>query len=1095
MLSKFFINRPIFATVLAILMVLAGVLTVTTLPISQYPDITPPTVQISASYPGASAETVAETVGTPIEEQVNGIEGMMYMSSNSGSDGSYGLTITFDLGTDIDEAAVKVQNRVALAQHQLPESVKEQGVSVTTRSSNIIMFIDLESNDPARYDALYLTNYAKLHIVDELSRLKGVGQVSAFGAGEYSMRVWLDPAKLQIYGLTPNEVEAAIQAQNIEISAGQVGAPPTESNNQFEYSLTTQGLLSSAEDFENIVIRTNADGGQLRLSDVARVDLGSEGYSMVSRVSNRPAGLIGVYQLPGANALDVAKRVKAKMNELEPYFPDGIKYNVILDTTQVDQASIKDVLVTFVETTLIVMLVILLFLQNWRAVIIPMITIPVSLIATFAVMKLLGFSINTLTLFGLVLAIALVVDDAIVVVEDCSRIVDEGKLSPKQAAIQAMKELQGPVIGEVLVLLSVFIPTAFISGITGQLYKQFALTIAVSTAFSGFNALTFTPAMCALFLKPQKQSKFFIYKWFNKGFNGVNDGYTNLVTRMLKRPAVAFIVFALIIFGAFWGFSKWPTSYIPEEDNGYFLTSVELPQNASLQRTDSIMNEVSARISSLPEVKDVISVSGQSFLAGGAGSNLGSMFVVLQPWKDRKGKGESASALIDKTYALTADIQEAEIFSVNPPAIPGLGASSGLEMNLLDINSLGTDQLKQAISDIEEAAKKDPRIASVTSLYQGESPMYKVKFDRDKIHLRGLTVEQVYNTLSSYMAGSYVNDFEKFGRLYEVQMNADPDARAHAEAILNLSVQNSDGSFVPFSSFAEVEPVMGPTTINRYNMYESASLTAHQAKNVSSSDGIKAMEQIVKEAVGDSFSYAWTGEAYQETGSGTTITSVLVFAILITILVLAAQYESWTNPIAVVITVPTAILGTILGCFVMNQSISIYTEIGIILLIGMAAKNAILIVNYASDYRKTGLPLQQAALDAGRVRFRPIMMTALAFVFGVMPMLFATGAGAGSRISLGTAVVFGMAINAVLGTLFVPNFWELLQHFQEKYLSRIFAGNDVSPQQPQQASPTSSSAPSDNVSVSDNSDNATAHDDGNTNSTDNNSSGIDNSTN
>ena len=1044
MLSRFFINRPIFATVLAILMILAGLLTVTTLPIAQFPDITPPTVQVSASYPGASAETVAQSIGAPIEEQVNGIEGMMYMSSNSGSDGSYGLTITFDLGTDIDEATVKVQNRVARAEPQLPEAVKQQGVTVTSRSSNIIMFVALESDDPARYDALYLTNYAKLHIVDELSRLEGVGEVSAFGGGEYSMRVWLDPDKMRVRGLTPTDVTEAIEAQNIEISAGHVGAPPTSADNQFEFSLTTQGMLTTPDQFRNIIIATSADGGVLHLGDIARVELGSNSYSNTSNVSNRPAGLIGVYQYPGANALDVAKRVRDKLADLEPYFPDGVKYHVILDTTEVVEASIDEVLVTFLETTAIVMIVILLFLQSWRAVIIPMITIPVSLIATFAVMKLLGFSINTLTLFGLVLAIALVVDDAIVVVEDCSRILDQGKVTPRQAALQAMKELQGPIVGEVLVLLTVFIPTAFISGITGQLYKQFALTIAVSTAFSGFNALTFTPAMCALFLKPRTgQSQFFLYRWFNRAFGSVNNGYTNLIGRMLRRPGVAFLIFAAIVFAAFWGFSKWPTSYLPEEDNGYFLTSIELPANASLERTDSVMHRVTDDLLSLPEVKDVISVGGMSFLGGGNGSNLGSMFVVLEPWKDRKGKSRSVSAVIDDTYALTADIQEAIVFAVNPPSIPGLGASSGLEMNLLDINSYGTDQLKQAVTDIEEAAAKDSRIGSVTSLYQGSTPMYKVKFDRERIELMGLSVDQVYSALSAYMAGSYVNDFEDFGRLYEVQLLADPSSRALADDIMRLSVRNSNGEMVPFSSFAKVEQSMGAGSISRYNMYESASITAHPAKNVSSSEGIKAMEEIVNQALGNSFSYAWTGEAYQQTGSGTTVVSVLIFAILITVLVLAAQYESWTNPIAVVITVPTAILGTILGCMVMNQSISIYTQIGIILLLGMAAKNAILIVQYASDFRARGISLNQSALEAGQVRFRPIMMTALAFVFGVMPMLFATGAGAGSRISLGTAVVFGMAINAILGTLFVPNFWELLQNFQEKYLSRLFTSSDT----------------------------------------------------
>ena len=1043
MFSKFFIDRPIFATVLAILMIIAGLLTVKSLPVAQYPEITPPTVQVSAVYPGADAQTVAETVGVPIEEQVNGVEGMMYMSSNSGADGSYGLTVTFEVGTDIDMATVKVQNRVALAEPSLPSSVKQQGVSVTSRSTNIIMFVALETDRPELYDALYLTNYAKLNIVDELSRVDGVGEVGAFGAGDYSMRVWLDPEKMRVRGLTPSDVYSAIQSQNMEVSAGNVGAPPSNSISQFQFSLTSQGRLKTPEEFGNIVIATNADGSMLRLRDVGRVDLGASSYSEVSHVSNRQAGLIGIYQLPGANALDVAEKVKARLDELERYFPDGIYYNVILDTTDVVNASIDELLVTFLETTLIVMIVILLFLQNWRTVVIPMLTIPVSLIATFAVMKIMGFTINTLTLFGLVLAIAIVVDDAIVVVEDCSRIIDRGGVSPRQAAEKAMSELEGPVVGEVLVLMSVFIPTAFISGITGELYKQFALTIAVSTAFSGFNALTFTPAMCALFLRPRTDTRFFLYRWFNRGFDATRNGYDNIVGKMLKHPVLSLLIFIVICFAAFWGFMKWPTSYVPQEDQGYFLTSVQLPEGASLSRTDSIVSKVSADLQSLPEVKDVISISGMSFLAGGAGSNLGSMFVVLKPWSERKGKGQSVDGVIAKTYELTAGIQEAIIFSVNTPAIPGLGMSSGLQMQLLDINNLGPKELKQAVDDMQAAVARTPEIKEITSMYEGEVPQYSIKIDCDKVKLQGLVIEDVYSVLSSYMGGSYVNDFVDFGRVYEVNLGAEGSSRAVADDVLNLSVRNSSGQMVPFASFATVEPVLGEGSVSRYNMYTTAGITASVADGVSSSDGIKAMERMMDEVVGDSFSYAWTGEAYQETGSGVTISMVLLFAVLITILVLAAQYESWTDPVAVVITTPTAILGTIIGCIFMNQSISIYTQIGIILLIGMAAKNAILIVEYAMDYRKAGLPVRKAAQDAGSVRLRPILMTALAFVFGVMPMLFATGAGAASRVSLGTAVVFGMAVNALIGTFFVPNFWELLQNFQEKYLSKVFSKSTV----------------------------------------------------
>ena len=1039
MFSKFFIDRPIFATVLAIIMLLAGLLTVKSLPVAQYPDITPPTVFVSANYPGADAQTVAQTIGIPIEEQVNGVEGMLYMSSTSGADGSYNLEITFENGTDLDQASVKVQNRVTQAEPQLPTAVKQQGISVNSRSSNIILFLALQSDDPERYDGLYLTNYAQLNIVNELSRIEGVGGVSAFGSGEYSMRVWLDPEKMRIRQITAEDVMSAIESQNMEVSAGTVGSAPSETKEQFEYTLTTQGRLSDASEFANIVIRTDADGGILRLKDIADVDLGSETYSMISNVSNNTAGLIGVYQLPGANALDVAKRVEAKMQDLQQYFPDGVHYNVIMNTTEFVNASIDEVLITFLETTLIVMVVIMFFLQSWRAVVIPMLTIPVSLIATFAVMKLFGFTLNTLTLFGLVLAIAIVVDDAIVVVEDCSRIVDQGKLTPRQAAEKAMVELQGPVIGEVLVLLSVFIPTAFISGITGQLYKQFALTIAVSTAFSGFNALTFTPAMCALFLKPRtSQSKFILFKWFDKGFEWIRNLYNSSVGKLLRKPVLAMLVFVALSAAAFFGFLRWPTSYIPSEDMGYFMTSVQLPDGATINRTDSVMRNIEGEILKLPQVKDVISVAGNSFVGGGASSNLGSFFVVLKPWKERKGKDNSVEAVIAKVDEIGAQVQEAIVFSINPPAIPGLGMTSGLQMQILDINNLGPNELAATIQTIQDAVKEHPDLASVTSLYQGSVPQYSLKFDRNRIKMAGIAMEDVYSTLSSFMGTNYVNDFVKFGRTYEVLMSADAQSRSRIGQVMNLTVRNPDGEMVPFGAFTKIEEVMGQPSVSRYNMYTTASVTASTPAHVSSSKGIAAMEQIMKENVGNSFSYAWTGEALQETQAGTTITTTLLMALFITILVLAAQYESWTDPIAVVITCPTAILGTVIGCMFMSQSISIYTQIAIILLLGMAAKNAILIVEYAMDYRKAGSTVRQAAEDAGNVRLRPILMTALAFVFGVMPMLYATGAGAASRISLGTAVVFGMAVNAIFGTLFVPSFWELLQNFNEKYLSKVF---------------------------------------------------------
>ncbi len=1032
MISKFFIDRPIFATVIAILMVIIGGLTIFTLPVAQFPDITPPTVQVTATYPGASAETVAKTVGVPIEAQVNGVDGMMYMSSTSSSNGAYNLTVTFDVGTDIDMATVMVQNRVAVAHGNLPEAVIQQGITTQKQSTNIVLFLSLEGDSTNRYNSLYLSNYANLNIVDALSRIDGVGGVKVFGAGNYSMRIWLNPETMRIRGVSPADVYSAIQAQNMEVSAGSVGAPPSNSNEAFQFTVTSQGRLVSTEQFGDIIIKANSDGSFLRLKDIAKIDLGSVDYNTVSNVSGRQTALIAIYQLPGANALDVAKNVEKELDNLQQYFPAGVKYKVILDTTKFVNASIDEVLKTLIETSLIVMLVMLLFLQNWRAVLIPMITIPVSLIATFAVMKLLGFTINTLTLFGLVLAIAIVVDDAIVVVEDCMRHIDSGKYTRREAALKAMEELQGPVIGEVLVLMAVFIPTAFIGGITGQLYKQFALTIAISTAFSGVNALTLTPALCALFLK-RSNPKFVVYKWFNKIFGKFLDIYRASIGKMLKHPYAALGSFMVIALLGFWGLTKWPSSYIPSEDMGYFMTSVQLPSGASLDRTEKVVNEVEKQILELPEVEEVIAISGFSFMGGGATSNGGSLFVILKPWAERTKKDESVFALVDKVNAITSQIQSSIVFSINPPAIPGLGNSGGLEMELLDINNEGAAETQKAIADIQAVAAKDKDIASVTSLYQGNIPQYQLNIDRNKLEMQGLNLSSVYNTLSYYLGQAFVNDFVEFGRIFQVKIGADSQYRSKVDDIMKLSVKNSNGEMVPFSSFTTIEPILGQSNVLRYNMYPSASLTFNPAKGVSSSDGIKSAEQIVKNTLGNTYAYSWTGQAYQETQAGATIALVLIFAIIVTILVLAAQYESWTDPIAVVLSMPIAILGTVLGCMLMGQSISIYTQIGIILLLGLSAKNAILIVEYATDYRRKGETIYASAVDAGVVRFRPIIMTSLAFVFGVLPMLFASGAGAESRISLGTAVVFGMALNAIIGTLFVPNFWDVMQRLQEKF--------------------------------------------------------------
>ncbi|HIT39166.1 MAG TPA: multidrug efflux RND transporter permease subunit [Candidatus Caccoplasma intestinavium] len=1032
MFSKFFINRPIFATVLAILMVLAGVVSLEVLPVAQFPDITPPTVQVSAVYPGASAETVARTVGTVIEEQVNGVDGMIYMSSTSSSSGAYTLTVTFEVGTDIDMATVLVQNRVAIAEGNLPEAVVTQGITTRKQSTDIVLLLSLES-DSALYSGLYLSNYAQLNFTDALSRLPGVGSVTVFGAGRYSMRVWLDPELMRIRGVTPTDVFSAIQAQNVEVSAGTIGSEPLDSRTDFQFTLTARGLLTTVEDFGNLVVRVLPGGNYLRLRDIARIDLGSQTYDVVSTQNGKPSASIAVYQSPGSNALSVSKQVRAEMEKLAENLPTGVRYEVVLDTTDFVSASIDEVLVTFVETTLLVILVILLFLQNWRAVIIPSLTIPVSLICTFAVMHLFGFSVNMLTLFGLVLAIAIVVDDAIVVVENSTRLLDTGKYSSREAVEQAMGEITGPVVGVVLVLMAVFIPTAFVGGITGELYKQFALTIAAATFFSGFNSLTLTPALCALFLRPSSGKKFIFYRNFNKGYDRLVSVYVSVITRSIRRPIFTTVVFLLLSTAAIVLFLRWPTSFIPDEDQGYFIVSVQLPQASGLQRTEEVTARVGKLLGEYPEVVSCTGINGYSVMEGGELSNAATLFVVLQNWELRKGKGKSAFDIIDDFNVRAQKIEEAVVYAVNPPSISGLGVSGGLALELQDIRNLGTTELENAVDALLMGVRDIPELATVNSSFQGNSPQYFLNVDRDKAKMQGLKIDDIFTTLSLYLGSAYVNDFVDFGRIFQVKIGAQSDSRARIDDVLRLSVRNASGDMVPFSSFVTIEEQQGLATISRYNMYSAAALTAVTAEGYSSQQGIDAVEQLVGRLLGNNFGYEWTGTTYQETQAGTSVSLIFILALFVVWLVLSAQYESWTSPIAVILGLPFAILGAVLGCFLMGLSISVYSQVGIVLLIALSAKNAILIVEFARDYRAQGEPVDQAAIEAGRVRLRPILMTSLAFVLGVMPLLFASGAGAESRIALGTAVVFGMAVNMILGTLFIPHFYCLMQRLEERF--------------------------------------------------------------
>ena len=1031
MFSQFFINRPIFATVIALLMVLAGVAALEFLPIAQFPDITPPTVQVKAIYPGASAETIAESVATPIEEQVNGVDGMIYMNSTSSSTGEYNLTVTFEVGTDADMAAVLVQNRVNIAEGNLPSEVIKQGITTKKQSTNIVMILSLEA-DSSIYNGLFLSNYATLNFSDPLSRLKGVGNVTVFGAGDYGMRVWLNPEVMRMRDVTPNDVYNAISAQNIEVSAGGIGQPPQSNNTKFQYTLTTKGRLSSVSEFENIIIKALPEGGYLRLKDIANIELGSQNYGTISKQSGKSAAAIAIYQLPGSNALDVADEVRAAVEKLSRNLPEGVECNVILDTTNFVKASLEEVLVTLIETTLLVMLVVLIFLQNFRAVIIPSLTIPVSLICTLAVMKLFGFSINTLTLFGMVLAIAIVVDDAIIVVENSSRLLATGKYSRKEAVTEAMREITGPVIGVVLVLLAVFIPTAFIPGITGELYKQFALTIAVATFFSGFNSLTLTPALCAIFLKEKHDAKFILYRWFNKGYEKCVNGYVSIISRMLKHPVKSMIAFVIFTIAAFWLFVKTPSSFIPEEDQGYFLVSVTLPPNASLERTEEATEKLGAILNGYNEVESYMCINGFSVINGAASSNSATVFVILKPWKERKAKRENVASIIEQLNREAYSIEEASIFALNPPAINGMGATGGLQMQIEDIDNLGSGELQKAINEIVSESKKIKSIGSMNSIYQGATPQYALNINRDKIELQGIDLNEVFNSLSLYMGSAYVNDFSSFGRIYQVLLSADAISRERIDDVLKLSVRNSNNEMVPFSAFTTIEERLGEDLIQRYNMYTSASITGTAAEGYSTAEAMRGMESVFDNLLGKSFGYEWTGEAYQENKASSSVAIIFILAIVVVVLVLAAQYESWTSPIAVIMVVPFAILGAVLGSIIMGLPISIFSQIGIILLIALSAKNAILIVEFAADYRLKGEDIISASIEAGRMRLRPILMTSFAFIIGIMPMLFASGAGAASRLALGSAVVYGMTLSTILGTLFIPNFYHLMQSLYER---------------------------------------------------------------
>lgn len=1029
MFSKFFIDRPIFANVIAIVTILIGFVALGGLPVEQYPDITPPTVRVTANYPGADAQVVANTVAAPIEQQVNGVEDMLYMSSTSSSDGSYSLTVTFEIGTDLDQAQILVQNRVALAEALLPEEVKRQGVTVKKQATNFILILSLTS-PKGEYDSLFLANYASLRLRDELSRINGVGEVTVFGTGNYSMRVWLDPDKLKARNLTTQEVVAAIQEQNVQVAAGRIGQPPTSNEQVFQYTVSVLGRLSDVSQFENIIVKTGQGTQAIYLKDVGRVQLGAQTYDQFNLQEGRPTAVIGIYQLPGANAIEVADQVLVAMDKMSKSFPDGVEYDVPLDTTKFVEASIAEVYKTLIEAGILVLVVILVFLQDWRAVLIPATTVPVTIIGAFAGMAALGFTVNILTLFGLVLAIGIVVDDAIVIVENAAHHIEKG-MAPKPATIQAMSEVIGPVIGITLVLLAVFVPSAFLGGITGQLYRQFALTIAATALISAINAVTLKPAQCAQWLRPPSEKKNAFYRGFNYVYNKIENVYSWIVAGMVRQVALVMLVFAGFVVLTGWWYSRIPTGFFPNEDQGYIFIAVQLPDAASQKRTEGVMKEVDDVLRKTPGISTWITIGGLSLLDFSSASNAGTLFVTLKDWEERAATGDSLQKILGTLSTNLAQIEEAVIFPFPPPAIRGLGVRAGFQMQVEDRTDVGLNELQLVAQGIIEEARTQSNLAALNTTFRPGVPQLFVDVDRVKVKALDIPLATVFNTLQSYLGSAYVNDLNKFGRTYQVRVQAETEFRAEPEDIEKLEVRNRKGQMIPLGTMIRVRKSFGPQIINRYNLYPSAAISGEPAQGASSGQALKLMEEIAERNLPNSMGYDWTNMAYQEKKVGGEAILVFAMAVFLVYLVLAAQYENWFTPAAVILVVPLGLLGVVAALQIRGMDNNLYTQIGIVLIIALASKNAILIVEFARDLRNQGRSIRDAAIEAARLRFRPILMTSFAFILGVVPLVVANGAGAAGQRALGTAVFGGMIVSTILAVFFVPVFFVLFQRISE----------------------------------------------------------------
>jgi hydrophobe/amphiphile efflux-1 (HAE1) family protein len=1048
MFSKVFIDRPILASVLSIVLIVAGLVSVFTLPVAQYPEITPPSVSVTATYPGADANVVAQTVAAPIEQQVNGVEKMLYMSSQSNADGSYTLTVTFELGTNVDIAQVLVQNRVNAATPQLPDAVKQIGVTVKKKSPSILLMVNIYSPDQ-RYDALYLSNYSMIQVRDELSRVQGVGDVSVLGQRDYSMRIWLDPQKLAIRNLTANDINNALKEQNIQVAAGKLGQPPTTGEQAFQYTLTTMGRLLEPDQFENIVVQTGSKGQVTRIKDIGRVELGAKNLDQAATLDSQPSTALAIFQLPGSNAVATADLIRAKMEELKARFPAGLDYKIVYDTTPFISESIHEVFKALRDAIILVAIVVIIFLQNWRASLIPLLAVPVSVVGTFAAMAMFGFSLNNLTLFGLVLAIGIVVDDAIVVVEAVELNLAAG-LSAREASIKAMEQVGGAVIAIGFVLAAVFIPCVFITGITGQFFRQFALTIAVSALISAFNSLTLSPALSALLLKSHhdKPDPFqrlmngslgWFFRIFNKTFDVAGGAYAWSVGRLVRLAVIVLVVYAGLLFLTYKGFTSTPVGFVPNQDKGYLLCNIQLPDASSLDRSAAVLAKAEALIRKTPGVGHTVGVSGQSFLLGIMGSNYASVFVILEEFEHRKGDHErSADVVAQKLQrALYAQIPEAQIAVFGAPPVDGIGTGGGFKLMVEDRGGNTYRMLAEQSQGFARSLMEQPQIGGAFSGFAANTPQYYVDIDRTKVKSLGIPLSDVFSTLSTFLGGNYVNDFNQFGRTWQVNVQAEAAYRMTPEDLQRLNVRSPSGSMVPLGTLLSIRESSGPVSITRYNTYPSSPINGVPKPGISSGDVITTAAAVAKKDLPSNMSFEWTEITYMQILAGNTAIIVFAFSVVFVFLVLAAQYESWSLPLAVILVVPMCLLFSVGGVMMAKMDINIFVQIGFIVLVGLACKNAILIIEYARDLQeKEGKNAFDAVVDACRLRLRPILMTSFAFILGVVPLMLAKGAGAEMRKTLGIAVFAGMLGVTIFGIFLTPVFF---------YVVRWITGNSGAP--------------------------------------------------